>query len=82
MAGRKHCKDKRSNLRSPNLIGAIWAIRDDLDDVMETSLTIDYDKQRLNYVFAIGHQCFHAIVSVARRLRPCIMHALYSKEQP
>ena len=26
MAGRKHCKDKISNPRSPNLIGAIWAI--------------------------------------------------------
>ena len=51
VGGRKHCKDKRSNLRSPNLIGATWAIRDDSDDVMETSLTIDYDKQWLNPKF-------------------------------
>ena len=28
--------------------------RDDPDDVMETSLTIDYDKQWLNCVSAIG----------------------------
>ena len=54
MAGRKHCKDKRSNLRSRNLIGVIWGDRDDLDDVMETSLTTDYHKQWLNYVSAIG----------------------------
>ena len=48
MAGRKHCKDKRSNPRSPNLIGAIWG---DPDDVMETSLTIDYDKHVFTTVF-------------------------------
>ena len=28
--------------------------RDDPDDIMETSLTIDYDKQWLNCVSAIG----------------------------
>ena len=56
MAGGKHCKDKRSNPRSPNLIGGICGDRDDPDDVMETSLTIDYDSQWLNCVSAIGPQ--------------------------
>ena len=32
--------------------------RDDPDDDMETSLNIDYDKQRLNCVSAIGPVCF------------------------
>ena len=31
--------------------------RDDLDDVMETSLTNDYDKQWLNCVSTIGPWC-------------------------
>ena len=42
MAGRKHCKDIRSNPRSPNLIEGNLGDRDDPDDVMETSLTIDH----------------------------------------
>ena len=38
--------------------------RDDADDVMETRLTIDYDKQWLNCVSAIGHICLHASFSI------------------
>ena len=54
MAGRKHCKDIRSNPRSPNLIGSNLGDGDDPNDVMETRLTIDYNKQWLNCVSAIG----------------------------
>ena len=54
MAGRKHCKDKRSNPRSPNLTGKNLG---DPNDVIETSLTIDYDKQWLKCVSAIGPAC-------------------------
>ena len=34
--------------------------RDDPDDVMETCLTIDYDKQSLNCVSTIGSECFRS----------------------
>ena len=54
MAGRKHCKDKRSNPRLPNLDWSNLGDRDDPDDVMKTSLTIDYDQQWVNCVSAIG----------------------------
>ena len=37
--------------------------RDDLDDVMETSLTIDYDKQWLTCVSAIGPVTLAGIVA-------------------
>ena len=47
MAGRKHCNNKRDD-PDDNL-----GNRDD-PDVMETSLTIDYDKQWLNCVSAIS----------------------------
>ena len=36
-----------------------WSNLDDLDDVMETSLTIDYDKQWLNCVSTIGPSCLY-----------------------
>ena len=36
--------------------------RDDPDDVMETSLTIDYDKQWLNCVSAIGPLVFRTVI--------------------
>ena len=35
--------------------------KDDPDDVMETSLTIDYDKQWLNCVSAIGPVCLNVV---------------------
>ena len=40
---------------------------DDPDDVMETSLTIDYDKQWLNSVSAIGPSCLFKLVQIQRR---------------
>ena len=53
MAGRKHCKDKRSNPLKKDR-QSDWSNLGDPDDVMETSLTIDYDKQWLSCVSAIG----------------------------
>ena len=41
--------------------------RDDPDDVMETSLTIDYDKQWLNYVSAIGPYVLYAVKGMVGR---------------
>ena len=38
--------------------------RDDPDDVMETSLTIDYDKQWLNCVSTIGPWCFVLVANI------------------
>ena len=40
--------------------------RDDPDDVMETSLTIDYDKQWLNCVSAIGPKTSKILRATAR----------------
>ena len=54
MAGRKHRKNKRSNPSSAQSDWSNLGDRDDPADVMKTSLTIDYDKQWLNCVSAIG----------------------------
>ena len=40
-----------------DLIGAILGDRDDPDDAMETSLSIDYDNQWLNCASEIGPDC-------------------------
>ena len=56
--------------------------RDDPDDVMETSLTIDYDKQWLNCVAAISPQFLTMSTTVGEMLAKMLLLENHFRQLP